>query len=325
MKDETVARLEQFIANRDHMKTIYKMELDMMYLACASIYTMRGKEVDEGILLQCKSLLKNRVGSFSNFRSNARMPITCMLALSRNPEETLEHALEVYKLLKQNLSRSDYLPMASMIIAEQVAPEEYERIAARTAAIYKRMKKQHRFLTSYEDSTFCTLMALSDKSDDVLLRDAETCFDMLKEEKFSSNAVQSLSHVLALCNESPSEKCRRTLELYYKLKDEGYKYGKYYELPTLGVLATTEANLSDIVCDMKEIDKWLAKQKGFGFFGISRKERLMIAGILAEKEYLNAEAMEAATINTTLSIILAQELAMCAAISASVASAAVNN
>ena len=54
-------------------------------------------------------------------------------------------------------------------------------------------------MTSGEDSTFCALMALLDKTDEVLLGDAEECYKILKSNFFSSNAVQSLSHVLAMC------------------------------------------------------------------------------------------------------------------------------
>ena len=57
----------------------------------------------------------------------------------------------------------------------------------------------HGRMTSGEDSTFCALIALLDKTDEVLLGDAEECYKILKSNFFSSNAVQSLSHVLAMC------------------------------------------------------------------------------------------------------------------------------
>lgn len=57
---------------------------------------------------------------------------------------------------------------------------------------------------------------------------------------------------------------RRTLLLYDRLKERGYKYGTDYELPTLGVLALSESDLMEIVTEMTDTDDFLAKQKGLG-------------------------------------------------------------
>ena len=40
----------------------------------------------------------------------------------------------------------------------------------------------------------------------------------LKNNFFSSNAVQSLSHVLAMCDGEPENKCQKTMELFQKLE-----------------------------------------------------------------------------------------------------------
>lgn len=185
------------------------------------------------------------------------------------------------------------------------------------------MKAEHPFLTSSEDSALCALLSLSEQPDDVLLRDSEECYRILKPHFFSANAVQSLSHVLALCDGYAESKCERTMELFNKLKLSGYKYGTDYELPTLGILATSGGSLDSIVADIVEINTWLASQKGFGFFSsISTKQRLMYAGILAQKEYYQNDTMQNAAINGTISLIIAQEVAMCVAISASASASA---
>lgn len=323
MNEQTQIRLQKLIENRDRIKSVFSWDGGLIHLTCAGIYTAKDKTVDERILKKCKELLKQKVGLFSNFRATARSPIAAMLAVSEDPEWTLDNGLKVYELLKRNFWGSQYLPLVAMIIAQIAQPDEYERIATRTRAIYKSMKAEHPFLTSSEDSTFCVLMALSDKSEDILMDDAEKCYRILKGNFYSSDAVQSLSHVLALCDGNAELKCQRTMELFHKLKASGCKYGTDYELPTLGILAMSGGDLDNIVADIVEIDHWLANQKGFGFFGsISKKQRLMYAGILAQKEYSLDETMQTAAVNGTISILLAQEAAMCAAIAASSAAAA---
>ena len=221
---------------------------------------------------------------------------------------------------------SVYLPIAAMIIAQYADETRYAELAQRTRRIYKQMRAGHPFLTSGEDSTFCALMALLDKPDEVLLGDAEECYKILKNDFFSSNAVQSLSHVLAMCDGEPKIKCQRTMELFQKLKEAGHKYGTSYELPTLGVLAMADGNQDEIVAEMAEIDQWLSEQKGFGFFSsISAKQRLMYAGMIAQQDYINDKMMQSAAVNGVISLIVAQQAAMCAAITASAATTANNN
>lgn len=325
MKAQTLRNCEQLIENRNQIKSVFPWDGGLMNLACAGIFTVKGKSVAEPVLRECKALLKRKVSVFSNFRSTAGSPIAALLVISGNPKQTLENGLLVYRLLKKDFWSSDYLPLAAMIIAQMAQPALYEGIVARTRVIYNRMKKEHPFLTSGEDSAFCALMALSEKADDIMLEDAEQCYRSLKPYFFSANAVQSLSHTLALCDGESDMKCQKTMTLFEKLKKTGHKYGTDYELPTLGVLAMSGGALDEIVHEIIEIDNWLSHQKGFGFFSsITRKQRLMYAGILAQRDYLNEETMQAAAINGTISLIVAQQAAMYTAIAASSAAASSN-
>ena len=76
--------------------------------------------------------------------------------------------------------------------------------------------------------------------------------------------------------------------------------------------------------DVMEVDDFLAGQRGYGFFGLRRKERLMHAGMLVTSDYIGTAgqpAMQSAAIGGTVSLIVAQQAAMCAAIAAASASA----
>ena len=326
MNERTLARCKNLIKNKETMKSVFTWEDGLTHLACAGIFINKEQTANEEVLIQCKDILNRNTGIFSNFKSTAKPMIVAMLASNENPQLLMERGLKVYDLLKEEFMSSVYLPIAAMIIAQYADETRYAELAQRTRRIYKQMRADHPFLTSGEDSTFCALMALLDKPDEVLLGDAEECYKTLKSNFFSSNAVQSLSHVLAMCDGEPKIKCQRTMELFQKLKEAGHKYGTSYELPTLGVLAMADGNQDEIAAEMAEIDQWLSEQKGFGFFSsISAKQRLMYAGMIAQQDYINDKMMQSAAVNGVISLIVAQQAAMCAAITASAAATANNN
>lgn len=326
MNERTLARCKNLIKNKETMKSAFAWEDGLTHLACAGIFINKEQTANEEMLLQCKDILKRNTGIFSNFKSTAKPMIVAMLAANENPQLLMERGLKVYDLLKEEFMSSVYLPIAAMIIAQYADEARYAELAQRTRRIYKQMRADHPFLTSGEDSIFCALMALLDKPDEVLLGDAEECYKILKNNFFSSNAVQSLSHVLAMCDGEPENKCQKTMELFQKLKEAGHKYGTSYELPTLGVLAMADGNQDEIAAEMAEIDQWLSEQKGFGFFSsISAKQRLMYAGMIAQQDYINDKMMQSAAVNGVISLIVAQQAAMCAAITASAAATANNN
>ena len=318
MNAETQKRCELFIQNRDQVKKAFYWDGGLIHLACSIIFTSKNIAVEEKELAFYKKMLKEKVGVFSNFRSTARSVIVSMIVASKHPKQTLDEGLKVYELLKKQFWSSTYLALAAMIIVQMAEASEYEQLVERTKTIYKKMKENHPFLTGGDDSAYCALMALSSKSDGEMIEEAEQCYRVFHENFHSANAVQSLSHVLALMDGSVEEKTQQTLALFAQLKSAGHKYGTSYELPTLGILAMGEMPITAVINEIDEIDAWLSEQKDFGFFsGISKKHRLMYAGILAQKNEGNLETLEKTAINSTVSVIIAQQAAMLAAIAAS--------
>ena len=312
-----------FIENRDLVKSAFAWESSYLYPVCAAIFIDRRRKADIDRLEYCKKLLKAHTGVFSNFRSTARLSMIAMMAVDSDPERKLARALQVHDALKEHFWGSPYLPVASMIIADMAEPGRYGEIAARTRHIYELMKNEHPFLTSGEDSVFAAMLALSDLPDGQIAEETEHCYRLLKPEFFSGNAVQSLSHVLALCEGRAEDKCRAVVELYGGLKAKGYQYGTDYELAILGVPATLPADRIAVMTDIMEVDDFLAGQKGYGFFGVGRKQRLMHAGMIVTSDYIGQSgAMQTAAIGGTISLIAAQQAAMCAAIVAASAAAA---
>lgn len=312
----------RFIENRDIVKAVFPWDSAYMYPVCAAIITDKGMHADESRLKNCRDLLKDQTGVFSNFRSTAKIAMIAMMSVNHNPSGLLTDSLRVHDQLKEYFWGSAYLPVAAMILADTVPSARYEEVAARTRSIYDQMKQAHPFLTSGEDSIFAAMLALSTHSEEEIVTETEHCYQLLKPEFFSSNSVQSLSHVLALCDGPAEQKCRATMDLFQTLKAKGRKYGTGYELATLGVLAMLPADTETIAADLVETDDFLASQKGYGILGLDRKQRLMHAGMIVTSNYLNgSQTMKTAAIHGAISLIAAQQAAMCAAIAASSAAA----
>ena len=324
MNSSLLQRCELFITNRNTIKETFPWDGSYMYPLCASIFTSKNMTADSLRMKECRTLLKEKTGVFSNFRGVCRYAITAMLTVDEHPEEKINNALKAYEMLKNEFYTSAYLPVASILIADTVPSDQYEEVTLRTRRIYNLMKKEHPFLTSREDCIYATLLAFSKETDEYLLNEMERCYEILKPKFFTGNAVQSLSHVLTLEQGSSEGKCRRVVDLYDTLKNNGLKYGTNYELPILGILALLNIDISTIVHDITEVDQYLKNQKGFGIFGITTKQRLMYAGMLIADEYFSSsnQAMSMSAINGTISIVLAQQAATCSAIAASSAAAA---
>lgn len=319
MKRALTERADLFISNRDIFKQTFKLESFYLYPVCAAILTQRGVKADATHLLACKAILKERVGVFSNFRSTAYLAMIAMLSVADDPHGRLLDSLAVYDALKAHFMTNSFLPVASMAIAEAVSPAQYETVSARTKQIYKLLREAHPFLTSGEDSVFAALLALSPLSDEAIAEQTERCYELLKPHFSAGNGVQSLSHVLALCDGREEDKCFRASELYEMLRDRGCKYGKTYELGTLGILAMLPERTDVIADNVAEVDEWLKTQSGYGFFGVGARQRLMHAGLIVNAAYTseNSAEMQAASVSSTIAMIAAQQAAMCAAIAAS--------
>ena len=327
MRETLNERCRLFIENRDAAKSAFPMESSYMYAICASYFMNKGVVATTEGLKEAKAILKSRANMFSGFRGTVQLSIVAMLALEENKEKCMDDAMAIYALLKKKfVFSSDYLPVAAIMVARSVPSEKWEEVVERSRRIYDLMKAEHPFLTSSEDCVFAVMLAMSPRGDDDMIRNIETCYNILKDRFSDKNAVQSLYLVLSLTDSdsvSISDKCRDTIRLFDLLKEKKHKYGAGYALSTLGVLATLPCGIDETVRDIIEVSDFLKTQKGYGFFGFDRTERMMHAGMIVTSDHLgSSEAMENAAVNSTVSLIAAQQALMCAVISVSLAASA---
>lgn len=316
---------ENFIHNRDTIKNVFSWDSSYIIPVCASNLCENGIVTGADKLNQCKKIVDTNTGVFSNFRGTVKLPIVTMLAASDYSEHKFKDTLEMYNVLKKHFSGTEYLSLVATILTDMISVSETETYAIRGKRIYELMKSKHPFLTSAEDSVFAVLMAFSEKDDAELVADMEACYTILKKTFSDSNAVQSLSHVLALSQGTPEEKCSQVVGIYQELAKHGKIYGKHYELAVLGSLSMIVSDTQPVIDDIIEVDNFLATQKGYnGFFGIDKKTRLMHAVMLTSCDFAQDNHTNTAATSATLAMIAAQQAAMCAVIAASAAAAASN-
>ena len=331
---------DEFIANREIVRKQFKFESTYLYPICANIFCARNVPARAESLAAAKALLKEKTGVFSNFRGNLVGPISAMLAAGNSPENRMDQALENYHALRERFHSSEYLALAAFLLADMGIGSRALDAVDRGRTLYDRMKKEHRFLTSAEDSVFAVLMAFSEKSDDDLIEDAEACFRIVKSHFSGGNAAQSVSHVLALSPGTAEEKTARLIRLYDGIRAAGGKYGKDYHLSTLAAVSVLEGDEAQIVRDILDVDAFLKEQKGYGVFGLDRKTRMMHAAMIVSDDYCAEDAAlsamltgslsdsaaqtaaQNAVMTSTLALLAAQQAAMCAIIASSTATSA---
>ena len=333
-------RAARFIENRDAIRAVFKLENDYIYPVCAHIYLAANRSVEREQLERCRALVKSTTGLFSSFRGNVKLPLICMLAAGDEPEERWARMQRTYALLKQDFPGSEYLALGALLLTDAVKEEDIPALAARGKGLYRRMRKEHPFLTGQEDSVFALLLAQSPRSDDELLEDMEACYALLDERFPKGDGLQTTSHVLAASAENPTDKAYRVISLYNTIEERGGKYGKDHQLPILAALTLEQRFADDLARDILELDAYLAQQKGYrGVFGMDRRTRTMHAAMLlslpdpsAQAASLKAGAASAAQQQssltmaapqqTTLAMIAVQQALMCAVLASSAASSA---
>ena len=314
-----------FICNRDVVKSIFKWENDQIISASVTSFLNRGILADATKLEECKKLLKDNTGVFSNFRGNVEVPMVVQLAIADVSADKMKKTMQVYETLKKEFYGSEYLVLAAAVMADMVSEEQAIQMAKKARKIYDKMKKDHPFLTSGEDTVYAVLMAVSEKSDDKMMEEMEVCYKKLKESFYASNEVQALAHVLSVAEGSAEEKCNKVVALYDALRGAEVKYGKYYELVALASLAMLPVEQSVLVEDIKAVDAFLAEQKGYGFWGLDKKTRLMHAAMIVSCDYIKNDTADSAAMTGAMAVVAAQQAAMCAVIAASAASTAASS
>ncbi len=325
MRDSLKILCDGFLQNRENIKVHLKGGYGFLNPVCSAMLASKGLFPTPETLLKCRDILRSHAGIFSNLRGNITLPVITMLASSDAPEEKLRKILDIYEILKKYFSKNEFLAYGAAVLSDTIETSEADSVAQRAKTIYKLMKKEHPMITSVEDCVFALLMALSPQSDSELIKDMEICYGILKPVFSYGNYVQAMSHVITLAGGDVRESCQKAMAIYATLCNAGRQYGRYNELSVLAALAVLPVDIQKVSEDILEVDAFLAKQKGYGFWGMDKRTRLMHAAVLVSCDYSQNVAMSAAAVSTTVALFAAQQAAICAAVAASSAAIAVSN
>lgn len=325
MNEKLMEEFRKYLSCREILSSVFKLSNENMVSVCSAVMCSKDASADAETIENCAKVLRKNTGILSGFRAGVEIPVITMLASSKNPEEKIESAKAIHKELKNYHSDSEYLAYSSMILTDMISLERAAEIGERSKRIYKMMKKEHRFLTGIEDTVFAILLAFSEKSDEALIAETEECYSILKERPFTSNAVQSVSHIFALADGSAKEKCDRFTSLFEALADAGYKYSKQYELAALAALSLSAADISELAAEIITVSDELAKQKGYkGVFGMSKQTTLMHAVMIVSNYRMDTINVDNAAVMSVVTTIAAQQAAICAIIAINAAAIAAN-
>ncbi|MCF0229198.1 MAG: DUF4003 family protein [Parasporobacterium sp.] len=322
MKSELQSRCELFIENKTKMEKMGGLEYASVYMVSSNLYTAKNLAVDTDRIKDCRKLLKEKTGVFSAFRGNVTMPLVCMLALDKDPENKMDRAAAIYKELREEFPASESLALAAMLLTDTVSDDEVKTYIKRGKAIYKLMKEEHPFMTGGSDSVFAVLLAFSEKKDEEIVSEMEQMYQALKESGFGGGTSLNVSRVFALTADNGIENCGKLKKVFDSLAANGRKYGKDYELGALAGLVSLPVPAEILEEEILEVDTFLSTQKGYGILGYSKKERLMQAVMILAGFYAGEgqnTGGELSTLTGTLAMLAALEMALIVGVYAGVA------
>ncbi len=313
MNDTIKSKCDLMVQNREIVKKASWGEYGLTRSASAAVGACAGRTLDEARIKECNKILKKRKGIFSSFRGYSKLLITTKMSLADDPADYLDKAIEIYdKLLKGKIFSSEHHALAALSIVDTGMYDRADAIVEKSRSLFSAMQSKHPFLTSAEDTALVTLMAMTDKSTDSILSEVETAFECLKDKfKFHANAVYGLSQVLVIQNGDIRANCQKAITLYDQMRKRGIKYGKEYELPSLGTLINLDISNDEVISNIADISNYLKKQKGFSSLHMDKQMRMMFGSMLLANTYTSAESAQmSATIAGAISTAIVEEIAM---------------
>ena len=328
MRQSLSERCAAQIRNEEALRKGHMLEFESVIKLGALMYVNAGREADPERIKECKNILKERAGIFSNFRGSLEYIVLVKMSLSDNPSAYIDGVMRVYEQLKSGrVLPGELLAMAATTIYENCPAESRTMVVEKTREAYAGIKEQHRFLTDESDMAFVALMILAGLNPNQAVNEAERLFGMLKDGfKVSSDAAQTAAMVLALSNKPADQKVKEYIDLFEACKTAGHATAKDKKMAVYATLTDVDASQAEIVAEISEVDEWLKQQKGYGMMGIGASmRRLFAATFVLEDRQAGASAAASSTATAVVQalveevvLIIVMLIVMSAVISSSV-------
>ncbi|GFP76905.1 DUF4003 family protein [Clostridium fungisolvens] len=318
-------RTNLMIDNFHKLKHGFRWEANLVkhFIAMSLAIDNRKSEMDN--LLRIRDYIRSHTSWVSYFRGTNELILVNLLSGEENYPDVFNNVQAAYELMKRNGFRSSpYLPMAAYVIASTSEKAQWNKNVERMIKFYEGMKKNHFWITSPDDYVYAAILATTDFDIEETLNKIEKYYDVLNKDGFyKGNALQTLSHILALSEGNVEDNCRRTIALYKKLKGEKCKL-RYDALATLGLLALVSTDVDTLVSEIKEVYDYIHSVDGYGFWSLDTSNRTMIAASIVSSYYIDNiknGILQISVGNSINAILIAQQQAAAAAACAAAASA----
>lgn len=317
-------KVDLMVENYNELKSNFKWDTSLLKHFCAMMHAARAEKVNIEKIQEIEKYIKDETGWTSDYRGTNKLIIATLLCFEDDYKSFFKDMLEVHEKMRQEgFKKSEYLPLATYTIVNDAPREKWNYKIQRMDKFYRSMKENHFWLTSTNDYVFAAVLAATDLNVEETMGKIEECYKVLSKEGFwKGNDLQTLSHILALGEESVYEKCKKANELYNKLKDEKCKFN-YNGLATLGVLTLISEDKDQIVSGIKEVSDFIHNKPGYGMWSLDKSTRIILSANLVCDFYVDEMkkgVIKVALANSINSIVIAQEQAVIAGcIAASIA------
>ncbi len=139
---------ERFIKNQELVKSNIKWADTQVQSLCALLYTEKDLIINENKIQIAKEIFKKNIKMFSNFNGYIKNQAIIMMSMSDDPENMLLNTLNVYSKLKEYFSKGEHLALAALLLTDVIVNQDLDDLFTKSKALYKIMKKNHRFITS---------------------------------------------------------------------------------------------------------------------------------------------------------------------------------
>ncbi len=323
MNEALKARVELLAKNREVFSKNFKWSHALVYPVAGLIYTGEDKLADKVKLSERKKILTKNAGCFSSFRNNLYAAVVSKMSLSENPAEYLERAKKAYDELKRGrVFGTDYIALTALGLADLKEGIRVEEIIDKTKKIMHDMNKIHPILTDDDDMVLVSLLAMTTDPVEKIVEDTESCYLIMKNKFHDLNAVQSLSHVMALQEGTSIEKCEKVEALFDAFKALKRRFPTDMSLPTLGALLGIDMDPQTLAKEIVEAADYLKTFKGFGSFSMGNRTRLVLASLLASECFAtDKRPARYVTLTNILTMLIVSEIVILTTIATTATSA----
>ena len=325
MKELTKTRVDKFIENYNTAKKAFFWDGNLAPCTYAIARLDSEKEVSvEELKAIKKQIKKESKGIFNISVTSARHLVAAVMTESDNPGETLARINDYFKKLRKITTGADFDAAAAALISRYTKAKDADALIEKVREVFKGLKEEHPILTGYDDIINCVLMAQTEKSAEELVSESEKNFGNLKGEFFSKNNVQSLACILTVFDGESEDKCFRSVNTYNKLKENKIRLSGY-SLACAGTFSqlVKDEDFDAVVSEIEEVSEVLKKVSGLGNFSAGKTFRKLISTAIVLSGFAEeSKTQTGATINSIVSTILAQQMALVACTCATAAAAA---